>query len=65
MAPSNHDRIQRLRHEFQQARQEEDIEDHQHPYSLEQSWVSVRYRATLHQSSAELHRPTNGIIPET
>ncbi|XP_074549248.1 partitioning defective 3 homolog isoform X2 [Halichoeres trimaculatus] len=40
MAPSNHDRIQRLRHEFQQARQEEDLEDHRHTYSLDQSWVS-------------------------
>ncbi|XP_070842247.1 partitioning defective 3 homolog isoform X2 [Chaetodon trifascialis] len=40
MAPSNHDRIQRLRHEFQQARQEEDLEDHRHTYSLSQPWVS-------------------------
>uniref|UniRef100_A0A672J900 Partitioning defective 3 homolog n=1 Tax=Salarias fasciatus TaxID=181472 RepID=A0A672J900_SALFA len=40
MAPSNHDRIQRLRHEFQQARQEEDLEDHQRSYSLDQSWVT-------------------------
>ncbi|CAK6952031.1 partitioning defective 3 homolog isoform X2 [Scomber scombrus] len=40
MAPSNHDRIQRLRHEFQQARQEDDVEDHQHTYSLEQSWAN-------------------------
>ena len=42
MTPSNHDRIQRLRHEFQQARQEEDLEDHRHIYSLNQPWVSVR-----------------------
>uniref|UniRef100_A0A3Q3EMH1 Par-3 family cell polarity regulator n=1 Tax=Labrus bergylta TaxID=56723 RepID=A0A3Q3EMH1_9LABR len=42
MAPSNHDRIQRLRHEFQQARQEDDLEDHRHTYSLEQSWVSTQ-----------------------
>ncbi|KAM7370152.1 hypothetical protein PAMP_011430 [Pampus punctatissimus] len=40
MAPSNHDRIQRLRHEFQQAKQEEDIEEHQHTYSLDQSWAN-------------------------
>ncbi|XP_040921330.1 partitioning defective 3 homolog isoform X2 [Toxotes jaculatrix] len=40
MAPSNHDRIQRLRHEFQQAKQEEDLEDHRHTYSFDQSWVS-------------------------
>ncbi|XP_044195701.1 partitioning defective 3 homolog isoform X3 [Thunnus albacares] len=40
MAPSNHDRIQRLRHEFQQAKQEEDIEDHRHTYSFDQSWAN-------------------------
>ncbi|XP_042366104.1 partitioning defective 3 homolog isoform X3 [Plectropomus leopardus] len=40
MAPSNHDRIQRLRHEFQQARQEDEHEDHRHSYSFSQSWVS-------------------------
>ncbi|KAM7390781.1 hypothetical protein PAMA_008799 [Pampus argenteus] len=38
MAPSNHDRIQRLRHEFQQAKQEEDMEEH--TYSLDQSWAN-------------------------
>ncbi|XP_069007430.1 partitioning defective 3 homolog [Embiotoca jacksoni] len=38
MAPSNHDRIQRLRHEFQQARHEDDLEDH--TYSFDQTWVS-------------------------
>lgn len=41
MAPSNHDRIQRLRNEFQQAKQEDDVEDHQHTYSFNQSWVSI------------------------
>ncbi|XP_023182509.1 partitioning defective 3 homolog isoform X2 [Xiphophorus maculatus] len=40
MAPSNHDRIQRLRHEFQQARQGEEPEEHQSSYSFDQSWVS-------------------------
>uniref|UniRef100_A0A3Q1CPV1 PDZ domain-containing protein n=1 Tax=Amphiprion ocellaris TaxID=80972 RepID=A0A3Q1CPV1_AMPOC len=40
MAPSNHDRIQRLRHEFQQAKQEDDLEDHQHTYSFDQPWVT-------------------------
>ncbi|KAM6900623.1 partitioning defective 3 homolog [Xenentodon cancila] len=40
MAPSNHDRIQRLRHEFQQAKQEDDLEDHQHTYSFGPSWMS-------------------------
>lgn len=34
MTPSNHERIQRLRQEFQQAKQEEE----QHPYSLDQPW---------------------------
>uniref|UniRef100_A0A673BZ49 PDZ domain-containing protein n=1 Tax=Sphaeramia orbicularis TaxID=375764 RepID=A0A673BZ49_9TELE len=40
MTPSNHDRIQRLRHEFQQAKQEEDLEDHRHTYSFDQTWTS-------------------------
>ncbi|XP_072234115.1 partitioning defective 3 homolog [Leuresthes tenuis] len=40
IAPSNHDRIQRLRHEFQQAKHDEDIEDHQQTYSFDQSWVT-------------------------
>ncbi|XP_068603804.1 partitioning defective 3 homolog [Brachionichthys hirsutus] len=40
MAPSNHDRIQRLRHEFQQAKQEDDPEDHRSTYSLNQPWAS-------------------------
>ncbi|XP_077364951.1 partitioning defective 3 homolog isoform X2 [Festucalex cinctus] len=39
-APSNHDRIQRLRHEFQQAKQDDDMEEHKHPYSLDHSWSS-------------------------
>lgn len=39
--PSNHDRIQRLRQEFQQAKQDEDVEDRRRTYSFEQSWVSV------------------------
>lgn len=42
LTPSNHDRIQRLRQEFQQIRQEEvEPDDHQRSYSLEQTWVSV------------------------
>uniref|UniRef100_A0A3Q3KBR8 PDZ domain-containing protein n=1 Tax=Monopterus albus TaxID=43700 RepID=A0A3Q3KBR8_MONAL len=40
MAPSNHDRIQRLRHEFQQAKQEDDLEDHRLTYMFDPSWVS-------------------------
>uniref|UniRef100_A0A8B9LJ66 Par-3 family cell polarity regulator alpha, b n=1 Tax=Astyanax mexicanus TaxID=7994 RepID=A0A8B9LJ66_ASTMX len=47
LAPSNHDRIQRLRHEFQQSRQEdEEPDDRQRTYSLEQPWVSVHPRKT-------------------
>lgn len=41
-APSNHDRIQRLRQEFQQAKQEEDAEDRRRTYSFEQPWPSAR-----------------------
>uniref|UniRef100_A0A8C1UIY5 Par-3 family cell polarity regulator alpha, b n=1 Tax=Cyprinus carpio TaxID=7962 RepID=A0A8C1UIY5_CYPCA len=42
LTPSNLDRIQRLRQEFQQVRQEEaEPDDHHRPYSLEQSWVST------------------------
>uniref|UniRef100_A0A4W3JMG6 Partitioning defective 3 homolog n=1 Tax=Callorhinchus milii TaxID=7868 RepID=A0A4W3JMG6_CALMI len=37
LAPSNHDRIQKLRHEFQQAKQEE-LEDRRRTYSFEQPW---------------------------
>ncbi|KAI9542908.1 hypothetical protein NQZ68_016218 [Dissostichus eleginoides] len=40
MAPSNHDRIVRLRHEFQHARHEDDVDDHRHTYSFNQSWSS-------------------------
>ncbi|XP_036895789.1 partitioning defective 3 homolog isoform X9 [Sturnira hondurensis] len=36
--PSNHDRIQRLRQEFQQAKQDEDVEDRRRTYSFEQPW---------------------------
>uniref|UniRef100_A0A672QII7 Partitioning defective 3 homolog n=1 Tax=Sinocyclocheilus grahami TaxID=75366 RepID=A0A672QII7_SINGR len=41
LTPSNHDRIQRLRQEFQQVRQEDAEPDDRHrAYSLEQPWVS-------------------------
>uniref|UniRef100_A0A8C5ZV32 Partitioning defective 3 homolog n=1 Tax=Marmota marmota marmota TaxID=9994 RepID=A0A8C5ZV32_MARMA len=40
--PSNHDRIQRLRQEFQQAKQDEDVEDRRRTYSFEQPWPSSR-----------------------
>uniref|UniRef100_A0A7N5P1M4 Partitioning defective 3 homolog n=1 Tax=Ailuropoda melanoleuca TaxID=9646 RepID=A0A7N5P1M4_AILME len=43
--PSNHDRIQRLRQEFQQAKQDEDGEDRRRTYSFEQPWPSSRAAA--------------------
>uniref|UniRef100_A0A3B4X165 Par-3 family cell polarity regulator n=1 Tax=Seriola lalandi dorsalis TaxID=1841481 RepID=A0A3B4X165_SERLL len=51
MAPSNHDRIQRLRNEFQQAKQEEDVEDHRHTYSFDQSWVTTQIQKHILQNS--------------
>lgn len=36
LAPSNHDRIQRLRHEFKQAKHEEDPNDRRRSYSFQQ-----------------------------
>ncbi|XP_069585781.1 partitioning defective 3 homolog isoform X9 [Ranitomeya imitator] len=36
--PSNHDRIQRLRQEFQQARNEDDVDERRRTYSFEQPW---------------------------
>lgn len=42
LAPSNHDRIQRLRQEFQQAQGAPDDPDgRRRTYSFEQPWVSV------------------------
>lgn len=42
LAPSNHDRIQRLRQEFQQAQGvPDDPDDRRRTYSFEQQWVSV------------------------
>ncbi|KAM9302484.1 partitioning defective 3 homolog isoform 8-T8 [Morus bassanus] len=40
--PNNHDRIQRLRQEFQQAKQDEDMEDRRRTYSFEQPWPSTK-----------------------
>ncbi|XP_046766913.1 partitioning defective 3 homolog isoform X26 [Gallus gallus] len=40
--PNNHDRIQRLRQEFQQAKQEEDVEDRRRTYSFEQPWPNSK-----------------------
>uniref|UniRef100_A0A8D0A7G2 Par-3 family cell polarity regulator alpha, b n=1 Tax=Sander lucioperca TaxID=283035 RepID=A0A8D0A7G2_SANLU len=44
LAPSNHDRIQRLRQEFQQAQTvPDDPDDRRRTYSFEQPWVSGAY----------------------
>lgn len=40
--PNNHDRIQRLRQEFQQAKQDEDVEDRRRTYSFEQPWPNSK-----------------------
>ncbi|KAM7036237.1 partitioning defective 3 homolog isoform 9-T9 [Passerculus sandwichensis] len=40
--PNNHDRIQRLRQEFQQAKQDEDVEDRRRTYSFEQPWPNTK-----------------------
>lgn len=45
--PNNHDRIQRLRQEFQQAKQDEDVEDRRRTYSFEQPWVSGQSLSNL------------------
>ncbi|KAM4688544.1 partitioning defective 3 homolog isoform 2-T2 [Discoglossus pictus] len=39
--PSNHDRIQRLRQEFQQARNDEDVDERRRTYSFEQPWPNT------------------------
>uniref|UniRef100_A0AAR2KPF5 PDZ domain-containing protein n=1 Tax=Pygocentrus nattereri TaxID=42514 RepID=A0AAR2KPF5_PYGNA len=55
LAPSNHDRIQRLRHEFQKARQEEEEPDDRHrTYSLEQPWVRTHTQSGRHSVSVEV-----------
>ncbi|XP_051737648.1 partitioning defective 3 homolog isoform X2 [Ctenopharyngodon idella] len=42
LAPSNHDRIHRLRQEFQQAKQEEEPEDRRRSYSFQQQqWANT------------------------
>lgn len=57
--PNNHDRIQRLRQEFQQAKQDEDVEDRRRTYSFEQPWVSVWSLPTLERLT-DFHRPRAG-----
>uniref|UniRef100_A0A8C7V4C0 Par-3 family cell polarity regulator n=1 Tax=Oncorhynchus mykiss TaxID=8022 RepID=A0A8C7V4C0_ONCMY len=55
LAPSNHDRIQRLRHEFQQAREDDDPDDRRRTYSFEQPWVSTdRQQTGRHSVSVEM-----------
>ncbi|KAG8443338.1 hypothetical protein GDO86_011943 [Hymenochirus boettgeri] len=39
--PSNHDRIQRLRQEFQQARHEDELDERRRTYSFEQPWPNT------------------------
>uniref|UniRef100_A0A674BNM6 Par-3 family cell polarity regulator alpha, b n=1 Tax=Salmo trutta TaxID=8032 RepID=A0A674BNM6_SALTR len=57
LAPSNHDRIQRLRHEFQQARGDDDPDDRRRTYSFEQPWVSTDGQQTgRHSVSVEVQR---------
>ncbi|KAK1794892.1 hypothetical protein P4O66_010092, partial [Electrophorus voltai] len=47
LAPSNHDRIQRLRQEFQQAKQDEEPDERRRTYSFQQPWVSGPDRVQL------------------
>uniref|UniRef100_A0A3B3SJ00 Par-3 family cell polarity regulator alpha, b n=1 Tax=Paramormyrops kingsleyae TaxID=1676925 RepID=A0A3B3SJ00_9TELE len=56
LAPSNHDRIRRLRHEFQQAKQDDDDDERRRTYSLEQPWGGTGSYAPTgrHSVSVEL-----------
>ncbi|KAA0718748.1 Partitioning defective 3 -like protein [Triplophysa tibetana] len=57
LTPSNHDRIQRLRQEFQQVRQEEvEPNDRHRNYSLEQPWSNCSSQPTsgCHSVSVEV-----------
>ncbi|XP_057681039.1 partitioning defective 3 homolog [Corythoichthys intestinalis] len=65
--PSNHDRIQRLRHEFQQAKQDDDMEDHHESYSLDQSKPSNgmeiqsgRHSVTMESQIQKRHHEDRG-----
>uniref|UniRef100_A0A8C7PSQ7 Par-3 family cell polarity regulator n=1 Tax=Oncorhynchus mykiss TaxID=8022 RepID=A0A8C7PSQ7_ONCMY len=55
LAPSNHDRIQRLRHEFQQARGDDDPDDRRRTYSFEQPWTDGQ-QTGRHSVSVEVQR---------
>ncbi|XP_056094704.1 par-3 family cell polarity regulator alpha, b isoform X2 [Rhinichthys klamathensis goyatoka] len=55
LTPSNLDRIQRLRQEFQQIRQEEvEPDDHQRSYSLEQPWSNCSSQASSGRHSVSV-----------
>uniref|UniRef100_A0A3Q3Q7N7 PDZ domain-containing protein n=1 Tax=Monopterus albus TaxID=43700 RepID=A0A3Q3Q7N7_MONAL len=55
LAPSNHDRIQRLRQEFQQAQNvQDDPDDRRRTYSFEQPWVSGYSQPGRHSVSVEV-----------
>uniref|UniRef100_A0A6Q2XKZ4 PDZ domain-containing protein n=1 Tax=Esox lucius TaxID=8010 RepID=A0A6Q2XKZ4_ESOLU len=64
LAPSNHDRIRRLRVEFQQARGEEDPDDRRRTYSFEQPWTNMgTYTPSGRHSvsvESEAQRPRHG-----
>lgn len=52
LTPSNHDRIQRLRQEFQQSQNvPDDPDDRRRTYSFEQPWVSVWNHRSLYLKS--------------
>ncbi len=64
LTPSNHDRIQRLRQEFQQVQQEEAEPDDRHrTYSLEQPWVSV-WAVYVHPWSLDVRPMVSGSSQE-
>ncbi|XP_069067335.1 partitioning defective 3 homolog isoform X10 [Pleurodeles waltl] len=54
--PSNHDRIQRLRQEFQQAKQEDEVDERRRTYSFEQPWPnsSTYTQSGRHSVSVEV-----------
>uniref|UniRef100_A0A8C4RU07 Partitioning defective 3 homolog n=1 Tax=Erpetoichthys calabaricus TaxID=27687 RepID=A0A8C4RU07_ERPCA len=54
LAPSNHDRIQRLRQEFQQAKQDDDVEERRRTYSFEQPWPNTYAQTGRHSVSVEV-----------
>ncbi|XP_067308664.1 par-3 family cell polarity regulator alpha, b isoform X2 [Pseudorasbora parva] len=55
LTPSNHDRIQRLRQEFQQVRHEEvEPDDHHRSYSLEQPWSNCGSQASSGRHSVSV-----------